>query len=88
MRCTCGCVHESVTHGALQWQFSLLLTRADPLLLNLAAFTACFTMPHLAHVAVATLALVIFAILATPFTMAEIDLNPVSKNALGMGHTK
>jgi hypothetical protein len=45
-------------------------------------------MPHLVHVAVATIALITFAILATPFTMAEIDLNPTSKNALGMGHTK
>jgi hypothetical protein len=45
-------------------------------------------MPHVVHIVVATAALIIFGMLATPFTMAEIDLNPVSKNALGMGHTK
>jgi hypothetical protein len=48
----------------------------------------CFTMPHMAHVGVAATALVFFSVLATAFTMAEIDLNPVSRNALGMGHTK
>jgi hypothetical protein len=42
----------------------------------------------MAHVGEAATALVFFFVLATAFTMAEIDLNPVSKNALGMGHTK
>jgi hypothetical protein len=37
---------------------------------------------------VAAVAAFIFVILATVFTLAEIELNPVSRNLMGMAHTK
>ncbi len=40
------------------------------------------------HVAVAAFSVVVFVVLASVFTMAEIELNPVSKNLMGMAHTK
>ena len=48
----------------------------------------CWTMPHMIHVVVAAVAIVIFFILAIVFTMAEIELNPASKNLMGIAHTK
>jgi hypothetical protein len=45
-------------------------------------------MPHMIHIAVAALAVVMFMLLATMFTLAEIELNPVSRNLMGMAHTK
>jgi hypothetical protein len=45
-------------------------------------------MPHLIHIIVAAAAICIFFMLAIVFQMAEIELNPVSKNLMGMAHTK
>ncbi len=49
---------------------------------------ACFEFPHTVHMAVAAVALVVFVVLATAFTTAEIDMNPASRNLLGMSHSK
>jgi hypothetical protein len=48
----------------------------------------CWSTPHLIHVGVASVAIVAFVALACVFTMAEIELNPVSTNPIGMAHTK
>jgi hypothetical protein len=40
------------------------------------------------HVGVAAVAIVAFVILASVFTMAEVELNPVSRNLMGIAHTK
>lgn len=40
------------------------------------------------HAAVGALCVLLFVVLAYMFTMAEIELNPVSRNLLGMGHTR
>ncbi len=48
----------------------------------------CFEFPHIIHIGVASVALVVFVVLATAFTTAEIDLNPASQNLLGMAHSK
>jgi hypothetical protein len=45
-------------------------------------------MPHLIHVAVSAVAVALFMVLASLFTMAEVELNPVSHNLLAMAHTK
>jgi hypothetical protein len=45
-------------------------------------------MPHLIHLSVAAVAVAIFIVLATVFTLAEVELNPVSRNLMGMAHTK
>ncbi|KAJ9529670.1 hypothetical protein QJQ45_014402 [Haematococcus lacustris] len=48
----------------------------------------CWSMPHLAHAAVAAVSVVVFTVLAAVFTGAEVELNPVSKNLLGMAHSQ
>ncbi|KAL6754986.1 hypothetical protein V8C86DRAFT_270236 [Haematococcus lacustris] len=48
----------------------------------------CWSMPHLAHAAVAAGSVVVFTVLAAVFTGAEVELNPVSKNLLGMAHSQ
>ena len=45
-------------------------------------------MPYLIHVAVAVLALVTFVAMAAAFSMAEMELNPATKNLLAMAHSK
>ena len=45
-------------------------------------------MPHLIHMAVAGVSVVVFIFLATIFQAAEVELNPVSRNLLGMAHSK
>ncbi len=40
------------------------------------------------HVAVGAVAIAVFCTLASIFSMAEIELNPVSRNLMGMAHTK
>ena len=48
----------------------------------------CWSMPYLIHVAVAVLALVTFVAMAAAFSMAEMELNPATKNLLAMAHSK
>jgi hypothetical protein len=45
-------------------------------------------MPHIIHLAVAGVSALIFTFLATMFSLAEIELNPISRNLLGTPHTK
>ncbi|KAJ9529821.1 hypothetical protein QJQ45_022220 [Haematococcus lacustris] len=48
----------------------------------------CWSMPHIIHATVAAVSVALFVLLATIFTAAEVELNPVSKNLLGMAHSK
>lgn len=48
----------------------------------------CWSMPHMIHVAVACLSLIVFVALAASFTMAEVELNPLSKNPLATAHSR
>ncbi|KAJ9530074.1 hypothetical protein QJQ45_023353, partial [Haematococcus lacustris] len=48
----------------------------------------CWGMPHIIHASVAAIAVGLFVVLATIFTAAEVELNPVSRNLLGMPHSR
>jgi hypothetical protein len=48
----------------------------------------CWAMPHMIHIAVSAVSILIFMALAMAFSMAEIELNPVSKNIMGIAHSK
>jgi len=45
-------------------------------------------MPHLFHAVVAAVSLVVFVTMGCVFTMADMDLNPLSQNWGGNGHSK
>lgn len=45
-------------------------------------------MPHIIHVSVAAVSVVTFIVMAAFFVMAEVELNPISHNLLGMAHSK
>ena len=45
-------------------------------------------MPHIIHVVVAACSLIVFIVLATLFQMAEMELDPLTQNVLGIGHSK
>ena len=45
-------------------------------------------MPHLIHASVAAIAIAVFVPLAMLFTMAEMELNPVSRNYFAVAHSK
>ncbi|KAJ9519256.1 hypothetical protein QJQ45_017919, partial [Haematococcus lacustris] len=49
---------------------------------------ACFKAPHIIHALVAVFTLLIFVPLATVFQMADMELNPLSKNLMATGHSK
>ncbi|GFH27265.1 uncharacterized protein HaLaN_25561, partial [Haematococcus lacustris] len=53
----------------------------------LPAAVDCWGMPHIIHASVAAIAVGLFVVLATIFTAAEVELNPVSRNLLGMPHS-
>ena len=48
----------------------------------------CFTPPHMIHVVVSCISLVIFTALALIFTMADMELNPMSQQYLAVSHSK
>ncbi len=48
----------------------------------------CFKFPNLIHVMVASLSLIAFITQATLFSMAEMDLNPLTANYLAMSHSR
>jgi hypothetical protein len=48
----------------------------------------CWSTPHVIHVVVSATSITAFFTLAALFTMAEMELNPVSKNVLGVAHSK
>lgn len=48
----------------------------------------CWSMPWLIHAGVAALSLVSFVILSASFQMGEMELNLVTKNPLGMAHSR
>ncbi|KAJ9519321.1 hypothetical protein QJQ45_023109, partial [Haematococcus lacustris] len=52
------------------------------------AQAACFKAPHIIHALVAVFTLLIFVPLATVFQMADMELNPLSKNLMATGHSK
>lgn len=47
----------------------------------------CFTMPFVIHVIVGAFSLTVFVSMAMIFQLAEMELNPLSKNFLAMGHS-
>jgi hypothetical protein len=49
---------------------------------------ACFQMPHLIHLVVAAGSLVLFIGMAITYQVADMELNPLSKNLIAMGHSK
>lgn len=48
----------------------------------------CWTMPHVIHIAVASVSLVIFFASATLFMLAEMELNLASKSPFAMANSK
>ena len=48
----------------------------------------CWSMPHLIQVFVAVVSLIVFVSMAACFCMAEMDLNPTTRNLMAMGHSK
>jgi ABC-type spermidine/putrescine transport system permease subunit II len=49
---------------------------------------ACFQMPHLIHLVVALISLMLFVAMAITYQVADMELNPLSKNLIAMGHSK
>jgi hypothetical protein len=49
---------------------------------------ACFQMPHLIHLVVALISLILFVAMAITYQVADMELNPLSKNLIAMGHSK
>jgi hypothetical protein len=45
-------------------------------------------MPHLIHVAVAALSLILFLSLATLAQLGDMELNPVTRNPMAIAHSK
>ena len=45
-------------------------------------------MPHVIHVSVSVLSIIIFAIMAGLMIMSEMELNPVSRNYTAIAHTR
>ena len=48
----------------------------------------CWSMPHLVQVFVAVVSLIVFVSMAACYCMAEMDLNPLTKNLMAMGHSE
>ena len=48
----------------------------------------CFAMPHVIHVAVGACSLLVFIAIAALFQMAEMELDPLTKSVLAIGHSK
>jgi hypothetical protein len=44
-------------------------------------------MPHLIHLVVALVSLVLFVAMALTYQVADMELNPLSKNLIAMGHS-
>jgi hypothetical protein len=52
------------------------------------AIADCWSFPHILHMAVAMLAILVFVALASFFILAEVELNPIArKNIFGAAHT-
>ncbi|KAG2501688.1 hypothetical protein HYH03_000190 [Edaphochlamys debaryana] len=47
----------------------------------------CWSMPHIIHVAVSVLSIVVFIIMATCMVLSEMELNPLTRNYMAIAHT-
>ena len=65
-----------------------MLTLASPILLPCAAAAACFTMPHIAYMAVAFVSAIVFCGISFLMTMADFELDPKCKRWLGSPHAR
>ncbi|KAG2445524.1 hypothetical protein HXX76_000139 [Chlamydomonas incerta] len=48
----------------------------------------CWSMPHLIHVAVAVVAIIVFLAMAGATVVGQMDLNPMTLNVMGLMHTR
>jgi hypothetical protein len=67
-------------------QATCTLTALKPIY-SLNAVADCWSMPHLLHVVVAVLSLVVFVAMAALFAVGEMELDFTTTNRLAMMHT-
>ncbi|KAG2430818.1 hypothetical protein HXX76_009794 [Chlamydomonas incerta] len=48
----------------------------------------CWAMPHLIHVAVAVVAIIVFVVMAGAMVVSQMDLNPMTRHYMGIMHTR
>lgn len=48
----------------------------------------CWSLPHIIHVGVCATSFVLFVVLALLMVMAEMELNPLSRNYLAIAHSR